>query len=1404
MQVRDLVRFSKDKCFNGAVQTEWFYDQNRMKNVAESYVFHGPKYFGVSDSDVDLAGHKLIDTASFALSIAEKLYDKRPDNSFVMTIAGYGAGKSHLAVALAALFSGNQKLADNVICNIEKADKTIAEQIRNVIVKKNFVIVLNGMNNFNLDAEVLRCTRLTLTQNGLNDGILKDLTKSYDIAKQFVERTFSICQNQFEAEAASRGIRANGLHLKQYIIENIESSNEVLSLVNTIYKEMTGDSIRWDRGLSAGDVLGEVYAQLCGEGRPFNKILVLFDEFGRYIEYAAANPTIAGEAALQQIFEAVQSADGGIVFAGFVQSELDAYLARIEKISNIMRYVGRYKASENLFLSSNFETILANLLQKVDERFYDNLLNGSFAKYERFQTNIERAIQRWGRSSVKKSVWTNDSLYKSVIMKGCYPLHPMTVWLLSNMNNWMQQRSAITFAAEMVDRISTAEINGTWLPYIYPINIIDSSIYSEMINSEEKGLVQSQYCMLYRDIQVKIGDKLSENEIKVLKAVLVVNIGRFTFFSRDDAITALRYCSNLKDEELAAALKNLENLHGVVSYDEASNKFDLIAEANGFNEFKRVYNRYHSLAKPATIEDCDDSLRKEIGITTDIETSFAQQHHISSLEWRFKRTLIDSAVITEATIAGKLHELDNDYSGDGYRGEIIFAYCSQNADIEIAQLASLHKRLHVSVSPLLIIFLDDSEGEIISALTIKNVLNRFSNADNNRFQKHVLAQHKAQDKKIIRKFNALVQSRACIGDDGLVQYQGRLNNLCTARFEEVYSRAMPFMFDGFENKIQTAAKRYLTNICVKLFDKTLMNIQSYNALSTDEKNRIKGCLTVGSETSWQVYNNACAFTKPANLQALEIFDLIEEALSGGDAFSVMQIFGKFAKAPYGMNMNSIALYLFYYIAFKDKYILCYFGHEKLQPADVSDKIFKGGKLQTKELIKVRIQKNAHVDVNLVQELCNEIMSCTAVEKCPSYKKQLNDLLIQEGTTPENQLIVASATARIDEGIGLRDAIYDKLKKGQEIITEAKKSFGIQKFVRVFSYIVDTNKMVSEALPFVYSEYYKDQMDALKKDANILLAKNGVGAINKFSCKITQLSQFKTVSNKMAAILRNQGYEELAQLVEQHSLDVEEDLLAKQKYEASLIDLEKDISMAADTPKFGYSSCVTSLEKMRGWERFFANVTDMPEKLLKIQNEKIGKAISEILERMNQISADCHSIIDSIEEMTAVEQIVQVEERLNSLLTLGLNETDITAVNECMRVMSMAENSVAALPENIDELIQIINHMDVTAFGCCAKFVSSVMREKILKLQQNQRIWIERYIIPVLDEHTEMNTIDCSNWLDRTSPVPLYLDQQTIEEYKRAKVKVERQLHKGRVQGVLVMYDKLSEEEKNEFKRMIDC
>lgn len=157
IQLKDLVVFRNDLYFDGAVQADWFYQSQQAEAVAKSFVFHGPKNHAVSQSDV--GGRGLLDTASFALRLAQKLEYSEDSNALTLAIAGYGTGKSHLAVTLSTLLSGEQwkpELHETILANVARADEAIASQLKPLVKKPRLVLTLNGMRDFNLHYELLR------------------------------------------------------------------------------------------------------------------------------------------------------------------------------------------------------------------------------------------------------------------------------------------------------------------------------------------------------------------------------------------------------------------------------------------------------------------------------------------------------------------------------------------------------------------------------------------------------------------------------------------------------------------------------------------------------------------------------------------------------------------------------------------------------------------------------------------------------------------------------------------------------------------------------------------------------------------------------------------------------------------------------------------------------------------------------------------------------------------------------------------------------------------------------------------------------------------------------------------------------------------------------------------------
>ena len=1252
------------------------------------------------------------------------------------------------------------------------------------------------MNNFNLDAEVLNCSRKALATFGISDDLLKKLTKSYDIARHFVERMFDLCQDKFDQSAKTIGFDLHGIALKNYLLSHVETDSKALDIINVVYQDVNGDKIAWDRGLSAGDVLLTLQEELCGEGKPFNKILLLFDEFGRYIEYTASNPAIAGEAALQQIFEAIQSANGKIIFAGFIQSELKAYLARIEKTANITRYIDRYRtACENLFLSSNFETILANILKKKNPGF-ERVVGTAVDRYSNFHSRVKSSISRWDRSAVKKSVWINDSLYNSVVLKGCYPLHPITTWLLSGSHQWMQQRSTLAFAAEMFDQVAPSEIDGTWLPYVYPVQIIDSGIFNEMLNSEEKGLVASQYCMLYRDIMVKIGDKLSDLEKTVLKAVLIVNMGRMAFRDKDDAMTAIRYCSNVSEDEVKHALNSLEELHGVVAFDDHAKTYDLIAEANGFNEFKRIYAKYR-LGVTSSIDDLDEDVLSQVNLTVPVETSFGLDNHIFTTEWGFDRVLIHVNNITEEYLRNAIRICTDSCDGEKMRGLLIYAYCNEEAEKNISKLTSLYNYLNIASYPIIILFLNDAENEVLSGLAVKKALQKFSLADRERFKKHITDTQRAQNNKIIRKITGCVSQRAMIGATGIETYSVRINALCTKRFSELYTKSVPFPFDGFENKVKVQAKGTLTSICVGLLNQTLMNPQVYSSLTPKDKNRVNAVMSIKSPYAWKIFNENCRLVEPQHPIVREIISEVVRKLDSGEKIAVFNLFGKYLLAPYGLNDNSLALLVSYFIAYYGNQYIYTISNERLCEKHWSD---AKGKLKLPEIKKISIQKNVNVDVDLVGEFCKKILATTSVEDCITLKPDLETLIEREGETSQNKFIIAEAKAHLNEGIRIKKAIYEKTSKIQAIVNEAKEKFSIIKVVRGLEMLPVITAVIEEGYIFEYSTTYCSLVDKLRGELTKLLEQSFMRVIQKVKCDITELSQFKNTYSKISKTLRDNGFVDYANAVDNRIKTLESELIAKQRYESSLVECEKDLTISSTVS--GYKELQELKKKLLGWLTFIESAKDMPTSVSEPLKLRIGNTIVDIEDSIQKIEDDYNETISSLSNAETATTLKQIDSKFERMLQLNLPELWIGNIVVIRESIKLAISYIESLPRDIDSLSMAIEQITESKFTHCTYAVKCSAYAIKKALMDEEYAWMTNNVEYVYINCATLTPYECTSWLERTSVLPTCLSSTSKERYKQVRTIVERHLHDARIEGVLSMYDALSEDEKIIFKQLL--
>ena len=85
---------------------------------------------------------------------------------------------------------------------------------------------------------------------------------------------------------------------------------------------------------------------------------------------------------------------------------------------------------------------------------------------------------------------------------------------------------------------------------------------------------------------------------------------------------------------------------------------------------------------------------------------------------------------------------------------------------------------------------------------------------------------------------------------------------------------------------------------------------------------------------------------------------------------------------------------------------------------------------------------------------------------------------------------------------------------------------------------------------------------------------------------------------------------------------------------------------------------------------------------------------------------------------------------------------------------------------------------------------------------DEQLWIAKNLLPAEDV-TDLNAQQCTAFIEKLQNVPAYSSKKTVQRVQNAISAIEGKLHECKVQGVLSLFNALSEEEKDEFLRLIE-
>ncbi len=1418
MKLGEILKFRKDLYFEGAVQADWFYTPDRAAKVAENFVFHGKKYFGIEEQGTE--SKKRIDTISLVEELVSKLNDDR-SNALSLAIADYGTGKSHLAVTMAQLFSGKNYMNDTfekILSNIRNIDSDAADRIYELLSGRNFVMVINGMRDFNLHSEILKAAQKSLKLYGLPDDKLRKLNRAIETAERFFEINAEKLLDLFEQAAYKRGIELSGEHLLKRIHDKILAGEEEFEIVNDVYREINGQEIRWDEGLSAATILEMLVSEYCGMNGMFDHIILLFDEFGRYLEYTAGvNPAKSGESGLQQIFELTQktqNVEGYLHVINFIQRDIRQYLETVDQTKNVSRYIGRFDQSDKYYITSNLETVFANLIQRKDMDAFQNIIVKWQNTKEEEWKNIFQQMNKW---LVTKGMWRDYNMFRKVIVEGIYPMHPLSTFMLTNLSDYLQNRSSLTLISNYIEENKNVDIDSQPL-LIMPEQLIVGDLYSEMLSAEQEGRQKTQHCIKYDNVLKKYAEKLSKRSLMVLRANLILRILRFRTINYEDAISALSLCSGLSDVEIKEELKWLEDEYAVIEFDEHAGVFDFTEESNGAHDFKIKKKRM--MADTEIDKSIITSIKiQELTMITETQTTnFGMQKKISTSEWQFIQELYPIEEISKAKINMYIDEWNAATGVVNPKGKLIWLYINRDTDPDFIEEVK-HLIEPLNEMPIIFMILNDADNRFYDCLVEYMVLDRMDDDIRIKYKRHFDEDFLSAECNLKNEFNVLKKQRNHINSNGIEKLDSRMAPYLTQVFEKIYPQVVPFFFDGFvtkNNKISGKASSYYCSF-LKILLSNSVNEATVHNFVVDMRNRIESLLSVNSGTSWKCMNDKCQIMPPKEKNAKIIYEKIVKEIDEKHEMTCKKIYDIYCKPPYGMSEEAVTLMIAVVCA-----NLNYCLRVKYEDTLKNINIWKDD-IITKDDKKVDIKAIKKTTLVFVDAgaVTGKFMRFFDIVRKNKNILEVNHLSRQL----EEMVKVDEVPEELEQSYLLTQAYLSSGKKARneweasicEVDKEYDEALGDNNF-NLYKALVALEKLRSIPLTRIFDDngyqYDEDSRQELKKreeELSNLISSNIDDYLSNMYCSsIERIQTFENHNKKIEKKLKEQGFQKYAEAV-------------RKKREQELENIEEIRSrqeVRADYEKFIANSNTDSITTHVVICKLVKQGNELKKRVEKYKNSlgkesvEIVKTLSDRLEKLekkkNRTKSDMEEIWNDVYDLKDYDGLEELSGRITLVLQKGISSTDQEDFNSLQKKLKSVIKDIKKIKEVSNSREQFYKcskeikdeyknaELDFDAEG----IIESVIKKILNELDQKEEDWRKENLL--LENKSRDNI---HKWKEKVKYLPEYLSEKTVRDVDAIKKEADQILSEGKIEDVVYYFEQLDSSEKKlcmeKLKKMIE-
>ena len=362
-------------------------------------------------------------------------------NKSTILIGPYGKGKSHLllvALTLLSDYSKDDEIAiNNLINKIKNIDKSLYDKITKVRNNKlKFLPVIINSNYNNMNQAFLLALYEALEREHMKDiNIDSYYTSALKVIERWEEDRDKEILKKFDEclQKNSTSIENLKLKLGMFDEEGYEDFKQVYKCVmhgvdfNPI---INSDIVKYYK---------DVNYKINQMG--YNGILIIFDEFSKFLEYVG-NENIMRDLKIIQDFAEVASRTGKseqILFTCITHKTINEYMKNLkdDKINALKAVEGRFKEIYfNRSMEQNYEIISQTINRTSDA---EEIIQEEIDKKKEFYNSLMENFRFCKFDKVEE-----------VLFKGCYPLNPVTVFSVINLSERVAQneRTLFTFLTD--------------------------------------------------------------------------------------------------------------------------------------------------------------------------------------------------------------------------------------------------------------------------------------------------------------------------------------------------------------------------------------------------------------------------------------------------------------------------------------------------------------------------------------------------------------------------------------------------------------------------------------------------------------------------------------------------------------------------------------------------------------------------------------------------------------------------------------------------------------------------------------------------------------------------------------------------------------------------------------------